>query len=86
MHGAAEAALSTATASVRAELALSAPPPDRLAFVAPAAQLAEDLLSLGRRVAGVAAQGLERVRLYEAAVAPGNSLPSVLVRLCLVDY
>lgn len=65
MHGAAEASLATATASVRAELAVAAPAPDRLLLVAPAAHLAEDLLSLARRVAGVAAQGIARLRLYE---------------------
>ena len=84
MHGAAEAALSAATASVRAELALGAPAPDRLSLVAPAAQLAEDLLSLARRVAGVAAQGLQRLRLYQA-FGPVAVLWSVPVRLYTVE-
>ena len=51
---------------MRAELAAAAPAPDRLSLIAPAAQLAEDLLSLARRVAGIAAQGIARLRLYEA--------------------
>ena len=67
VHGAAEAALSAAGASVAAELTAGAPAPDKLVMEAPAVQLAEDLLSLARRLATAAAGSLARCQLYYAA-------------------
>ena len=67
VHGAAEAALAAARSSVRSELAMPAPAPDRLSLHSAPVQLAEDLLALARRLVGVAAQSRARCALYTHA-------------------
>lgn len=66
VHGAAEAALAAAAASVRSELAAASPPPEKVRQEVPSLQLGEDLLSVARRLTNVAASSLERCQLYSS--------------------
>jgi hypothetical protein len=80
VHGAADAALTAAAADVRSELRAAAPPPERAPMEVPSLQLAEDLLSLARRLAAVAAHSLNRSTLYDAEL-PGLQVGPVTEHL-----
>lgn len=69
MHGAAEAALSAAAATARAELASACPAPEKLAQECPSLQLPEDVLQLARRLTAAAAQSIARVAAYASDAA-----------------
>lgn len=80
MHGAAEAALSAASATVRAEVATACMAPERLAQDGPSLQLPEDILQLTRRLAAVAAQSIARWSAHP------QKPPKLEVRDCLRFY